>query len=158
MPSLLPSLLPSSFRLLARVCRYGPGDPVPLYGALPYILTHGASSAAGVLWLNAADTHVDIWRGRTDASAAEEGGSGDGAGSGDGVGSAWLSEGGAMELLFFAGPTARHVLRQLAVTTGRPPLPPLWSLGYHQSHWNVKTQQQVTCQCCGWSHEESPPQ
>ena len=46
------------------VFRYGPGDPVPLYGSLPYLLAHRAGGgAAGALWLNAADTHVDIWRG-----------------------------------------------------------------------------------------------
>ena len=118
------------------VFKYGPGDPVPLYGALPFVLAHGAHAAAGALWLNAAETHMDLWRGPTAVMTAD-------ASSGHGLGTAWLSEGGAVELLLFAGPTARHVLRQLALTTGRPPMPPLWSLGYHQSHWNVKTQEQM---------------
>jgi alpha-glucosidase (family GH31 glycosyl hydrolase) len=115
------------------VFKYGPGDPVSLYGSLPYVLAQGAAGrAAGVLWLNAADTHVDVWKGAVDAAA------------GPGIGSGWLSEAGAVELLLFGGPSSGHVLRQLALTTGRPPMPPLWSLGYHQSHWNIKSQMQAS--------------
>ena len=80
-------------------------------------MAHGVESAAAVLWLNAADTYVDVWEGEAMAMADE------------GIGSAWLSEGGGLELLMLGGPTSRAVLRQLAFTTGRPPMPPLWSLG-----------------------------
>ena len=31
-------------------------------GSLPFVLAHGAKGAAGVLWLSAADTYVDLWR------------------------------------------------------------------------------------------------
>ena len=120
------------------VFRYGPGTPVSVYGALPFLMGVGAHGhAAGALWLNAADTYVDVWH------AEGDGGDEGGGGGDEGVGSAWLSEGGALELLLFGGPTPARVLRQLALVTGRPPMPPLWSLGYHQSHWNIKSQAQA---------------
>ena len=137
-----------------------------LYGALPYVMAHGVTSAAGVLWLNAADLTSTCGTGscgarrrgrrrrrrrrrRRSSGAGGSGAGGSGAGgsgaggSGRGLGTAWLSEGGAIELLLFGGPSAKAVLRQLALTTGRPPMPPLWSIGYHQSHWNLKSQGQV---------------
>ena len=78
-----------------------------------------------MLWLNAADTYVDHWKAR------------------DGLVSHWLSEAGSVDLLLLPGPSPRAVLRQLAVLTGLAPLPPLWAMGYHQSHWNLRTQAQV---------------
>ena len=45
--------------------------------------------------------------------------------------------------MLFGGPTVAHVLRALSRTTGRAPMPPLWAQGYHQSHWNLKSQAQV---------------
>ena len=66
------------------VFKYGPGDPVPLYGALPYVMAHGVTSAAGVLWLNAADTHVDLWHGAIHAEHGGEDDDADGGGGGGG--------------------------------------------------------------------------
>ena len=43
-----------------------------------------------MLWLNAADTYVDLWR-----TAADQGGGGKG---GEGMATHWMSEGGALEL------------------------------------------------------------
>ena len=133
------------------VFKYGPGTPVGLYGSLPYLLAHGRRRAAGVLWLSAAETYVDLWRGeatQTSAQAAGDGSGGaaaarGGGGLGAGTGSHWVSEAGALELALFGGPSAAHVLRQLAAHTGPAPLPPVWAMGYHQSHWNVKSQAQA---------------
>ena len=120
------------------VFKYEPYTPVSLYGALPFVMAHGPRRAAAAVWLNAADTYVDLWHGEADGELADEDSV-----EGGGVGTAWLSEGGAIELLLLGGPSARVVLRQLALSTGRPPMPPLWSLGYHQSHWNIKSQAQA---------------
>ena len=46
-----------------------------------------------------------------------------------------------MELVFLPGPSPAAVLAQLAALSGRPPQPPLWAQGYHQSHWNVRSQE-----------------
>ena len=55
----------------------------------------------------------------------------------------WVSEGGAIEFALFGGPSAPSVLRQLSAMSGRPPMPPLWAMGYHHSHWNIKSQPQA---------------
>ncbi|MBV9232218.1 MAG: DUF5110 domain-containing protein, partial [Chloroflexi bacterium] len=44
---------------------------------------------------------------------------------------------------FFAGPTSADVMRQYSELTGHMPLPPRWSLGYHQCRWSYTTEQQV---------------
>ncbi len=44
---------------------------------------------------------------------------------------------------FFPGPTAAQVMSQYTELSGRMPLPPRWSLGYHQCRWGYLSQQQV---------------
>lgn len=41
--------------------------------------------------------------------------------------------GGILDLYFLAGPTPMDVLNQLTTITGRPHMPPYWSLGLMQS-------------------------
>ncbi len=48
----------------------------------------------------------------------------------------WTSESGVIELFVFPGPTHRDVFSQYAVLTGFPTLPPLFSLGFHQSRFS----------------------
>ena len=45
------------------------------------------------------------------------------------------SEGGEPNLYIIPGPTLAEVTRKLQRLVGTVPLPPLWSLGYHQSRW-----------------------
>ena len=45
------------------------------------------------------------------------------------------AEGGTPELWIIVGPTLKELTRKLQKLVGVPPLPPLWSLGYHQSRW-----------------------
>jgi alpha-glucosidase len=48
------------------------------------------------------------------------------------------AEGGDVDYYFIAGPTPKEVVQRYTALTGRMPLPPLWSLGYHQcrySYW-----------------------
>ncbi|MHB8262993.1 MAG: TIM-barrel domain-containing protein [Acidimicrobiales bacterium] len=50
--------------------------------------------------------------------------------------------GGALRYYLTAGSPA-EVLEQYTDMTGRPPLPPRWALGYHQSRWGYKTERHV---------------
>lgn len=45
---------------------------------------------------------------------------------------------GNTDLYFIDGPRLRDVVRRFTQLTGRAPLPPLWSLGYHQSRWGYQ--------------------
>ena len=44
----------------------------------------------------------------------------------------WRVTGGMIDLHILLGPTPTAVLEQLTSVIGRPALPPLWSLGFHQ--------------------------
>lgn len=48
-----------------------------------------------------------------------------------------------LEYDLFYGPSLIEVLRQYTEATGRPPLFPLWSLGYHQSRWSYYPESRV---------------
>ncbi len=50
--------------------------------------------------------------------------------------------GGALRYYLMAG-TLGEVLSYYTDITGRPPLPPRWALGYHQSRWGYKTERDV---------------
>jgi alpha-glucosidase len=51
--------------------------------------------------------------------------------------------GGELDYYLFAGPTPAAVVEQLTRLTGRPALPPLWALGYHQSRWSYASEEEI---------------
>jgi alpha-glucosidase len=46
---------------------------------------------------------------------------------------------GPIDYYVIAGPTVADVVRRYTQLTGKPPLPPLWSLGYQQSRWGYSS-------------------
>jgi alpha-glucosidase (family GH31 glycosyl hydrolase) len=44
----------------------------------------------------------------------------------------WRMTGGIIDVYMLMGPSPSQVLQQLTAIIGRPALPPLWSLGFHQ--------------------------
>lgn len=52
-------------------------------------------------------------------------------------------EGGMLRYYFIPTPLER-ALQRYTELTGRPPLPPKWALGYHQSRWGYKSQSEIT--------------
>lgn len=103
------------------VYRYELDSPMALYGSVPVIYSHG-ETPAGVFWLNSADTFVDIHNKKTVH---------------------FMSEAGIMEVFILIAPTVNELFRHYASLTGVAKLPPLWSLGYHQSRWDYFTQEEV---------------
>jgi alpha-glucosidase len=51
--------------------------------------------------------------------------------------------GGELDYYLFLGPSPAAVVEQLTRLTGRPLLPPLWALGFHQSRWSYRTAEEV---------------
>jgi len=47
-----------------------------------------------------------------------------------------LTLGGELDYFLLTGPAPAQVVEQLTRLTGRPPVPPLWALGFHQSRWS----------------------
>jgi len=64
--------------------------------------------------------------------------------------------GGELDYYLFAGPTPADVVEQLTRLTGRPPLPPLWALGFHQSRWSYPDSAQVEAVAAGFREREIP--
>lgn len=96
--------------------------PLGLYGAVPFIVGRKKSRAAGILWLNAAETYVDIPELTT----------------GSGRSSHWFSEAGVIDLYLLPGPRLPDVYRQYRMLTGPSSMPQRFALGYHQCRWNYR--------------------
>lgn len=58
------------------------------------------------------------------------------------VASFW-AEGGEMNYYFIYGPKLLEVIQRYTLLTGRPELPPMWALGFHQSKWSYYPEQKV---------------
>lgn len=98
----------------------------PTYGAIPFMVGVKPGHAAGVFWVNAADTWVDVaGAGLSHKYAAA-----------DSTVSHWMLEAGLLDVVFFVGPTPQDITSQYSTLTGHSQLPPVFSLGYHQCRWN----------------------
>jgi alpha-glucosidase len=64
-------------------------------------------------------------------------------------------EGGMLRQYFIAG-TLPHVLERYTELTGRAPLPPRWSLGYHQSRWGYRNDQDIREVLAGFREQDMP--
>jgi len=53
------------------------------------------------------------------------------------------AEGGALDYYFIYGPEPKKVIERYTALTGRMPLPPLWSLGYHQCRYSYYPDKKV---------------
>ncbi|KAK6755670.1 hypothetical protein RB195_014197 [Necator americanus] len=126
------------------VFEYELENPMSLYVAIPYIVAHKKNATVGALWFNAAETWID-----TSSSASSKGffrSVIDKVISGENVphfDAHFMSETGAVDIFFFGGPSPQEVQRQLAKTTGVTPIPPLFSIAYHQSRWNYNDEEDV---------------
>jgi alpha-glucosidase len=96
----------------------------PLYKAIPFFMTFHAGRAVGVLLDN-------TWRSSFDFGKTEPGVYSFGAVDGP------------LNYYVVYGPTPRQVLESYAWLTGKPPLPPMWMLGFQQSRYSYVPQSRV---------------
>ncbi len=92
-------------------------DTDPIYESVPFYLALRRGHAWGVFLDNTFRSHFDI--GHTAQGLLEFG-----------------AEGGALNYYFIDGPALRDVVARYTDLTGRLPLPPVWSLGYHQCRYS----------------------
>ena len=64
-------------------------------------------------------------------------------------------EGGALRYYFLAG-SPQRLLESFTTLTGRPAMPPIWSLGYHQSRWGYRSDADVRQVAAGFHAHEMP--
>ncbi len=89
----------------------------PLYKNIPFFISMREGKAYGLLFDNTARTYFDF--GHTEESILTFG-----------------SSGGLMSYFFFYDRRPLDIISAYTRLTGLPELPPLWSLGYHQSKWS----------------------
>jgi alpha-glucosidase len=90
----------------------------PIYQSHPFFLSlRKGGRATGAYLANTHRTVFDVGKTTSDALAMS-------------------AAGGDLDLFFFDGPVPAAVLERYTKLVGRPFLPPLWTLGYHQSRWS----------------------
>lgn len=95
---------------------FGP-DTDPLYKTIPFYLGLRDGKAYGIFLDNTTRTRFDFGKSNPEETRFE-------------------AAGGELTYYFFYGPSLLDVARQYAELTGKPELPPLWALGFHQSRWS----------------------
>ncbi|CAR30293.1 glucan 1,3-alpha-glucosidase ROT2 [Lachancea thermotolerans CBS 6340] len=109
----------------ADVFEYSLGARTPMYGAIPFMIGSTPDFSAGIFWVNAADTWVDI-------NYSESS-----------TGTHWMSEAGTIDVIIFLAKTPQEVTSAYTEITGRPQLPLSSSIGYHQCRWNYNDERDV---------------
>lgn len=96
----------------------------PLYRSIPFYYAVAGGRGYGIFLNNTYRTHFDFDSER------------------QGTASFW-ADGGEMDYYFIYGPALMDVARRYAWLTGRPELPPLWALGFHQCRWSYYPESRV---------------
>ncbi|KAL4400419.1 glucosidase II [Malassezia pachydermatis] len=127
------------------VFEYEYDSPMALYGSVPVVHAISQSSAASVLWMNAAETWVDIHKTKrrpgpsvrgTMPAAADDAASLAGGSSSHSSHVYFMSESGVLDLFVFLGPSLHRNMERFMSLVGRTALPQYFALGYHQCRWN----------------------
>ncbi|XP_075213212.1 glucosidase 2 subunit alpha [Lycorma delicatula] len=138
------------------VFEYELNSPMALYAAIPFMVAHSVSKTAGIFWLNPSETWIDI-AGNSDENVVSSivnfvsGGAKPAQ-----VDAHFMSETGIIDVFFMLGPKPMDVFKQYTRLTGTGPLPPLFSLAYHQCRWNYVSQDDVQSVNDGFDHYDIP--
>ncbi len=89
----------------------------PLYKSIPFFLVARGERSYGIFLDNTWRTWFDFGKQARDAIA-------------------FGAEGGPLDYYFIYGPTPKQVVENYAYLSGKPPLPPLWALGFQQSRYS----------------------
>ena len=96
----------------------GPQESVdPLYKSIPFFLAINGMRSYGIFLDNTWRAWFDFGKSARDAYA-------------------FGAEGGPLDYYFIYGPSPKQVVENFAYLTGKPPLPPLWALGFQQSRYS----------------------
>lgn len=99
-----------------------------LYGSIPFLIgMRNDSTAIGLFYNNPSETWVDILTSKDGNDKLVN----------------VISNYGGLDLWIIFGDSLKDLLTKYTMITGRPPMPPLHSLGYHQCRWNYNDQDDV---------------
>lgn len=99
-------------------------DQEPLYKAVPFYIGLRGKDAYGVFFDNTFRSFFDFCHERRNVTS-------------------FWADGGEMNYYFFYGPQMQEVVTSYTDLTGKPELPPLWALGYHQCKWSYYPESKV---------------
>ncbi len=99
-------------------------DQEPLYKAIPFYVGLHNNMAYGIFFDNTFRSYFDFSHERRNVTS-------------------FWAEGGEMNYYFFYGPKMPQVVKAYTDLTGKPELPPLWVLGFHQSKWSYYPESRV---------------
>ncbi len=99
-------------------------DQEPLYKAIPFYIGLHNKVSYGVFFDNSFRTHFDFSQERRNITS-------------------FWADGGEMNYYFFYGPQMSKVVDSYTNLTGKPELPPLWALGFHQCKWSYYPESKV---------------
>nr|ATU82887.1 secreted Glucosidase-like protein [Pristhesancus plagipennis] len=137
------------------VFEYEVDSPMAIYAAIPVLFAHSEERTTGLFWLNPTETWVDITVGNENVVSSVlnfvSGG-----GNRPQVDAHFMSEGGNIDVFILLGPRPSQAFIQYTKLTGTAPIPPLFSLAYHQSRWNYNDQQDVDAVNKGFDEYDIP--
>lgn len=96
----------------------------PLYKSVPFYIGLHEEKSYGVFFDNTFRTFFDFCHERRNVSS-------------------FWADGGEMNYYFIYGPKMSDVVTTYTHLTGKPELPPLWALGYHQCKWSYYPESKV---------------
>ncbi len=96
----------------------------PLYKSIPFFLAINGAHSYGIFLDNTWRTWFDFGKSTRDAYS-------------------FGAEGGPLDYYFIDGPSPKQVVESYAYLTGKPPLPPLWALGFQQSRYSYTPESQI---------------
>ncbi len=99
-------------------------DQDPLYKSVPFYIGMHEERAYGIFFDNTFKTFFDFCHERRNVTS-------------------FWAQGGEMNYYFFYGPNMQEVITRYTDLTGKPELPPLWALGYHQCKWSYYPESKV---------------
>jgi alpha-glucosidase len=109
----------------------------PLYQSIPFLISFDVGETYGIYFDNTYKSHFDLGSKGKDFYS-------------------FGAEGGKMDYYFINGATIKDVISNYTSLTGRMPLPPKWSLGYHQSRYSYHPQEDVQEIATTFREEEIP--
>jgi len=130
------------------VFEYELDEPMALYGAVPFLIAHHSAATTGLLWLNSAETFIDVSDSSTGGGLLSSGT--------PQKDTHWISESGVIDAYLLPGPTPSALFSQYALLTGAPALPRYFAIGYHQCRWNYKSEDDVKAVDAGFDEHDIP--
>ncbi|RYG53391.1 MAG: DUF4968 domain-containing protein [Chitinophagaceae bacterium] len=99
-------------------------DQEPLYKVVPFYVGLHNKTAYGIFFDNTFRSFFDFGQERRNVTS-------------------FWAEGGEMNYYFFYGPNMSEVVTAYTDLTGKPEMPPLWALGFHQCKWSYYPEAKV---------------